>query len=181
MRGFRVADVFDVAQTDGDNVQPPARPQLLEGEAPAGLWDSLARQVAAAGFTLTPGDIPSAANGTTNFATGTVTIAADLSAAQATKTLAHEVAHTAMHNGTEYATGCRGQAEIEAESVAYIVCQVAGLTTATYSFGYVAHWAGGDPNAIRQTADRVIATARAILTAAGLAEPLASQGVEVAA
>lgn len=33
--------------------------------------------------------------------------------------LAHELAHTQMHDGTEYAAGCRGQAEIEAESVAY--------------------------------------------------------------
>ena len=74
-----------------------------------------------------------------------------------------EFAHTALHNGTEYAAGCRGQAEIEAESVAYIICQAAGLTAAAYSFGYVAHWAGGDQKAIRETADRVITAARTIL------------------
>jgi antirestriction protein ArdC len=171
LRGFRIAHVFDIGQTDGDAVQPPERPPLLDGEAPAGLWDSLAGQIAAAGFTLTRADIPSGANGITNFATRTVTTAGHLSPAQAVKTLAHELAHIAMHNGSEYATGCRGQAEIEAESVAYIICQSAGLTTATYSFGYVAHWAGGDPKPIRQTADQVITTARALLAATGLSEP----------
>jgi hypothetical protein len=67
-----------------------------------------------------------------------------------------------MHDGTEYA-GCRGRAEIEAESVAYSVCRAAGLTTAAYTFGYVAHWAGGDPTAVKDTAERVVTTARAIL------------------
>jgi hypothetical protein len=72
-----------------------------------------------------------------------------------------------MHTGIEYAPGCRGAAEIEAESVAYILCRAAGLTTAGYSFGYVAHWAGGDPKAVRHTAERVITAARTILDTAG--------------
>ena len=69
-----------------------------------------------------------------------------------------------MHDGTEYAAGCRGRAEIEAESVAYIVCHAAGLTTAAYSFGYVAHWSGGDPATVKDTAERVVTTARTIST-----------------
>ena len=104
----------------------------------------------------------------TNFATRTVTVADHLPAAQACKTLAHELAHTAMHDGTEYATGCRGTAEIEAESVAYILCHTAGLTTAAYTFGYVAHWSGGDPANVKATAERVVTTARTILQATGL-------------
>ncbi|HET9772655.1 MAG TPA: ImmA/IrrE family metallo-endopeptidase, partial [Acidimicrobiia bacterium] len=149
-------------------VQPPQRPQLLDGEAPAGLWDTLAGQVAAAGFTLTRSEIANGANGVTNFALRTVTVAPHLSPAQAAKTLAHELAHVSMHTGTEYAAGCRGRAEIEAESVAYIVCSTAGLHSAGYSFGYVAHWAGGDMKAIKETADRVISTARRHLDAMGL-------------
>jgi hypothetical protein len=135
LRGFRVAHVFDISQTDGDSVRPPERPALLDGEAPTGLWDTLAGQVQAAGFNLSRAEIPSGPNGVANFADRTVTIAAHLSPAQACKTLAHELAHTAMHTGTEYAAGCRGQAEIEAETVAYIICSSAGLTTGTYSFG----------------------------------------------
>jgi hypothetical protein len=181
LRGFRVAHVFDIAQTDGDGVQPPERPQLLDGEAPAGLWDRLATQIGKAGFTLIRSEIANGANGVTNFDHRTVTVAPHLSPAQAAKTLAHELAHTAMHNGSEYVAGCRGQTEIEAESVAYIICQAAGLTTSQYSFGYVAHWAGGDPKAIRHTADRVVTTARAILDGTGLLEPQTAWIPEVVA
>ena len=119
-------------------------PVLLEGEAPAGLWDALAAQVAGGRVRSRLGRSLRGANGATNFADRTVTIADQLSHAQAAKTLAHELAHVPLHDGTEYATGYRDRAEVEAESVAYIVCQAAGLTTAAYSFGYVAHWSGGD-------------------------------------
>ncbi len=163
--------MFDISQTEGDSVQPPEQPALLEGDAPAGLWDTLAAQIERAGFTLSRAAILSGANGVTNFAGRTVTVADHLSPAQACKTLAHELAHTAMHDGSEYATGCRGRAEIEAE-VAYIICQAAGLTTAAYSFGYVAHWSGGLPANVKTTAERVVTTARTILESTGLlAEP----------
>jgi hypothetical protein len=91
LRGFRIAHVFDVSQTDGDHITPPQRPALLEGDAPAGLWDTLAAQVHTAGYTLSRATIPSGANGVTNFASRTVTIADHLAAAQACKTLAHDL------------------------------------------------------------------------------------------
>lgn len=86
-----------------------------------------------------------------------------------------------MHDRTKYAAGCRGQAEIEAESVAYIICQTAGLTTAAYSFGYVAHWSGGDPANVEATAERVVTTARTILDRTGLHAALAASPEAVAA
>jgi antirestriction protein ArdC len=168
LRGFRLAHVFDISSTDGDAVRPPAGPALLEGEAPAGLWDTLAAQIDAEGFTLARAEIPSGANGTTNFATRTVTVADHLSPAQATKTLAHELAHACLHTGAEYAMGCRGRAEVEAESVAFVVCQAAGLRTQAYSFGYVAGWSGGDPKQVKATAERVVTCARRILQCGGL-------------
>jgi DNA primase len=70
LRGFRLAHVFDVSSTDGDTVRPPAGPALLEGEAPAGLWDTLAAQIEAEGFTLTRAEISSGANGTTKSSRG---------------------------------------------------------------------------------------------------------------
>ena len=47
----------------------------------------------------------------------------------------------------------------------------AGLDSAAYSFGYVAHWSAGDPKAVRDTAEGVAATARALLHACGFAQP----------
>ena len=77
-----------------------------------------------------------------------------------------------MHDGSEYATGCRGRAEIEAESVAYSATPP-GSPPPPYSFGYVAHWSGGDPAAVKDTAERVVTTARTIVERIGvLAEPL---------
>ncbi|MCA1702149.1 MAG: hypothetical protein LC808_02310 [Actinobacteria bacterium] len=45
-----------------------------------------------------------------------------------------ELAHVLLHDGSEYATGCRGRAEVEAESVAFVVLSTAGVDAGTYSF-----------------------------------------------
>jgi hypothetical protein len=78
-----------------------------------------------------------------------------------------ELSHVLLHDGTEYALGCRGRAEVEAESVAFLVCATAGLPTGGYSFPYVAGWAE-NPEVVRATAEVVIGCARHILDAAGL-------------
>ncbi len=64
--------------------------------------------------------------------------------AQQVKTLAHELAHALLHEGTTD----RSLAELEAESTAYVVCRSLGLDSGDYSFGYVACWAGGGPEAV---------------------------------
>lgn len=50
--GVRPAYVWDASQTTGDPIPEPPAPRLLEGQAPAGLWEGLATQVAEAGFEL---------------------------------------------------------------------------------------------------------------------------------
>lgn len=166
LRGFRVVHVFDVAQTDGESIDDVA-PILLEGDAPAALWDQLAKQIAASGFQLARKDC-SPANGTTDFVTRTVVVRPDLSPAQSTKTLVHEIAHTQLHDGIKAQAECRGIAEVEAESVAYLVCSSVGIATDGYSFPYIARWAGGDVSLVRKTAERVIGCARLVLSEAGL-------------
>lgn len=80
--------------------------------------------------------------------------------AQTIKTLVHEIAHSLMHADSDKD---RSTKEIEAESVAYTVCQHFGIETGEYSFGYLASWSGGDRDAlkksmaaIQQTADKII-------------------------
>ena len=85
-----------------------------------GLWDGLAAQVTAAGFTLRRDDCR-LASGRTDYTARTVTVRADVTDAQGAKTLAHELAHVLMHDGTAHALGCRGLVEVEAESVADVV------------------------------------------------------------
>jgi antirestriction protein ArdC len=170
VRGFTTTAVFDVAQTDGDEL-PGVGPALLDGEGVAGLWDALAAQVAAQGYALERGDC-FGANGRTDHSVRTVRVRDDVSEAQATKTLAHELAHVLLHPSTTAYFQCRGRSEVEAESVAFLVCQAAGLVTGGYSFAYVARWAEGDADKVRETADTVIKTARSILAALKTEEQL---------
>ena len=164
LRGFRVVHVFDVSQTEGEPLPEVERPALLDGDAPGALWDALAAQVGAAGFELSRGDCDGA-NGCTDFAARTVRVRADVAPAQAAKTLAHELAHVRLHDGGDHAVRCRGRAEVEAESVAYLVCSAAGLDSDDYSFPYVAHWSGGDVAEVRAAAERAMGCARRILDA----------------
>jgi DNA primase len=168
-------------------------PQLLVGQAPAGLWDALAVQVTAQGFTLQSGDC-GAANGVTNYRLRTVTIRPDVDDAQAVKTLCHELAHVLLHDpageplvvpsaaivplggptAADSSAQCRGRFEVEAESVAYLIAAEHGLDTAAYTFPYIAGWAGSvdavtPDRVVHATAQRVLGAARKILTAT---EPL---------
>ena len=190
--GFKVVYVFDVSQTSGEPLPERPQPTLLAGRAPQGLWDALAGQVRARGFELQRGDC-GMANGLTNYLHRTVTVRADIDDAQAVKTLCHELGHVLLHDPTGQATGtapglsrttgppvltpdalgsgagqCRGQIEVEAESVAYLVASAHGLDTGTYTFPYVAGWAssvGGVEvdQVVRGTANRVLAAAKVVL------------------
>ena len=182
LRGFRVVRVFDVSQTDGPPLPRPAPPVLLPGQAPPGLWDALAGQVGAAGFSLRRADC-APANGSTDFPARRVSVHTGLPAAQAVKTLAHELAHVLLHDPA--APGpppARTQAEVEAESVAFLVTRAHGLDAADYSAPYLAGWSGGDSEQLLRTATRVLDTARQVLAAAPPAtDPAAAEPADRAA
>ncbi len=163
VRGFRVVHVFALSQTEGAPL-PEVGPTLLVGEAPAGLWDGLQRQIFGHGYTVHRGDT-GRANGWTDPTSRTVRVSGGVDDAQAVKTLIHELAHIeAGHVGDlpTYAT-CRGRCEVEAESIAYVVAAAHGLDAGGYSFAYVAGWAGGDLTRVRQAAETVTKAARTIL------------------
>jgi hypothetical protein len=160
LRGFTVVHVFDESDTTGDPL-PDVRPVLLEGEG--ALWDGLAAQVTSAGYRLWRGECPGA-NGRTNFVERTVVVADHLSGRQADKTLCHELAHVCLHDPASVGAD-RDLAEVEAESVAFIVCNALGVATAAYTLPYVALWAAGDIELVRRTGERVVTTAQAVLAA----------------
>lgn len=166
LRGFKVVHVFDVSQTDGEPL-PDVAPRLLDGDAPQSLMDHLAGLATDAGYRLEQGPC-GAANGYTDYGARIVRIGDDLSPAQAAKTLAHEVGHIRAdheHRFTEYASSmaCRGQAEVEAESIAYLVAAQAGLDATDYSVPYLAGWSGGDIALLRETMTQVINVARGMV------------------
>lgn len=172
MIGVRPAYVWDASQTAGDPLPELPAPTLLEGEAPAGLWEGLAKQVEAAGFSL--GDVPDTpsihgANGVTNYTEKSVLVRADMDAAARVKTLAHELGHVLMHDPENADTRLhRGIGEVEAESVALMIGAAHGMDTTGYTIPYVSTWAaqvdGEEPSKIvRATGERVRTTAMKIL------------------
>ena len=77
------------------------------------------------------------------------------------KTLVHELAHALLH--VNEAPIDRSRQEVEVESVAYVVLQALGLSSDEYSFPYVARWAEGDVEKVKETGERVLECAKGIL------------------
>ena len=163
VRGFKLEHVFAACQTDGEGEIPePIRPSLLVGQAPVGAWDALRRLVETRGFSVTRAPL-FPANGTTSMATREVTVADRLEDAAAVKTLAHELAHVILHADTCDYHANRQRCEVEAGSVAFVVCRELGLETDVYTFPYVATWASGEVKVVANAAERVLGCARGIL------------------
>jgi len=157
----------DVSDTEGEPLpEHPAQVTLLAGEAPEGMWDHLAAQIEAAGFGLELVDDIAGkpgANGVTDFSTRVVQVATSgRSAASRARTLCHELAHVKLH-GAPLVPGRRELREVEAESVAFLVCHSLGLDSMDYSVGYVAGWSGADVDTVLTTARTVQRCATEIL------------------
>ncbi|PRY63309.1 uncharacterized protein DUF955 [Knoellia remsis] len=172
MVGVRPAYVWDASQTSGDPIPEPPAPRLLEGEAPAGLWDGLAAQVEAAGFAVlrVPHEgMIHGANGMTDYTANTVAVRENMDPAAQVKTLAHELGHVLLHGpDAEEARQHRGIGEVEAESVALMIGAAHGMDTSGYTIPYVSTWAarvdGREPvEVVKATGERVRKTALAIL------------------
>lgn len=168
-RFFRSVPVFDISQTDGEPFAPHVlAPEELEGDAPVGMYDAIADQARALGYTVTDateGQLGSA-KGRTIPSLKKVEVLDAASPLQRLKTLVHELAHAMLHcdDGYDYA-GHRGIAEVEAESTAFVVCTALGLPTDDYSFAYVGGWSKGDMALVKKTGERVAKTSKAILAA----------------
>ena len=165
--GVKPVSVYDISQTDGPPPPEHPVPVLLTGQAPPGLWDSLAVLVAEQGFRLERGDC-SGANGITMYDERVVRVRADVDDAQAVKSLAHELGHVLLTpDGMD--GGCRGLREVEAESVAYMVTSAHGLDSGQYTFRYVTGWAtqaaddSSPEDVVRATGQRVTEVADRIL------------------
>jgi len=162
--GFRVVHVFDIAQTDGDPL-PEVPITLVEGDLPS-HWEQVHGLITESGFDLQVADLDrlGEANGVTDWTQRDVVVRASLPGAQRFKTAVHELAHIRLHEpNSDGRPSCRGIVEVEAESVAYMVCAGLGIDSAGYSLGYVASWSGGDVTKVAATANRVICCAREVL------------------
>ena len=157
---FRPVSVFDVSQTEGKPL-----PQIItELTGDVSRYEQLlnaARQ--AAPYPIEIGAVEGSAKGWCNFTQEKIIIKEGMSEAQTLKTAFHETAHARIHAGDTDKS--REQKEVEAESIAYVVCSHFGLDTSDYSFGYVATWAGRlDINLLKQSLLTISQTAKSIIT-----------------
>ena len=97
-------------------------------------------------------------NGYYDFTNKQIAVRPDVSAAQAVKTLIHELGHALLHS--DELPRSKETAEVEVESVAYIVCDAIGLDTGEDSFAYLEGWAEGSTELLKESGERVIGCAR---------------------
>ena len=162
---FRVTHVFDVSQTDGEELAAPPVTRL-EGSDPKDWYTQLRDVAHGLEFTVEEDYLPDGVNGDCNHALRRIRIEVRNGQSHQVKTLAHELGHAILH--ADRAGLCREQAELEAESIAYIVCAGLGMDTSEYSFGYLAVWAGGGEQArhgIAESAQRIQTAAHRVLDA----------------
>jgi hypothetical protein len=176
IRGFKLVPVFDISQTEGPDL--PDIVSKLEGVAPEGVFAKLTEFAQGIGFRVErPESLDSGANGDTSHSEGRIRVVSSNSEAQQAKTLAHEIGHALLHDPGVEATKelTRGLKELEAESAAYVICTALGMDTSDYSFGYVAGWAGGAPEAlqgIKSSTGRIQKAATAVLKTFEVEEPV---------
>ena len=162
IRGFKFVPVFDVSQTDGEEL--PSMCHRLEGDDPYGLYPRLRAVAQSIGFTVEDHEFRGDTNGDCSHADHRIRVSVNNSPVQRVKTLAHEIAHALLHE----TIGDRALVELEAESVAFVVCRAHELDTSGYSFGYVTIWAGGGEQAlagIKASCERIQKCASSILEA----------------
>lgn len=140
---FRVVNVFDVSQTDGEPL-PTIGVDELQGKVEQYqiLFQALEKT---AKVPINFEKIPGSTRGYYHLVEKRIAINLDMSELQNLKTGIHEAAHAELHDVDLKAPDKRKQfdsatREVQAESVAYIVCQHYGLDTSDYSFAYIAGW-----------------------------------------
>ena len=165
-RSFRVAYVFDVSQTEGREL-PSLGVDELTGDVPN--FDAMFSAVEAISPVPVEFRPVSAAKGCYNHLERKIYVNEGMSQVQTLKTLIHETAHALLHDSSvlddEIPKKDRHTKEVEAESIAYVVCQHFGIDTSDYSFPYVTGWSRGKElpelkaslECISKTSERMIA------------------------
>lgn len=133
---FKAISIFDISQTEGKPL--PELVKELQGEIPDYkiLMDSI-RDVAPVPIRFDVWN--ETKKGYYDLENQEVVIKSGMSDLQTIKTAIHETTHSILHKDKEHTKDSRTM-EVEAESVAFVVCQHFGLDTSDYSFGYLASW-----------------------------------------
>ncbi len=159
-----MVSVFDVSQTDGKEL-PDIIVDELKGtvENYEAFFDALRQE---APVPISFEDIPGGAKGFFSPVESRIAIQEGMSEIQTVKTAIHEIAHAKLHavkpdeKTAPEDKKDRHTKEVEAESVAYTVCQRYGIETSDYSFGYIAGWSSGkETKELKSSLDTIRKTA----------------------
>ena len=163
---YRVVTVFDVSQTEGKEL-PTLDVQTLKGSIPhfEDLMVAI-RRICPVPISIEKMEME--ANGYYHHLEKHIVVKDGMSEAQTMKTALHETAHALLHDRDllkqQNITKTSNEREVEAESVAYMVCDHFGLDTSSYTFGYVTSWMSSQSmeelrssvDLIKNTASRMI-------------------------
>ena len=145
---YKVVSVFDVSQTEGKEL-PDIAVDELTGDVDR-YKDFFAALEKTSPVPIAFENIEGGSHGYYHLEDKRIAINEGMSELQTLKTAIHEIAHAKLHDIDLNAPKDEQQPhidrrtrEVEAESVAYTVCQHYGLDTSDYSFGYVAGWSSG--------------------------------------
>lgn len=167
---FRAVSVFDVSQTDGKPIPELEAQEFLS--TVEGYEDFVQALMNVAPVPIGFEDIPGDSKGYFHTEEKRIAVQENMSESQTLKTMVHEVAHSMLHNKEinrddliEEPAKDRNTKEVEAESVAYTVCQHFGIDTSDYSFGYIAGWSSGkDMKELKSSLDTIRKTASELIT-----------------
>ena len=167
---FKIVSVFDVSQTEGEPLPSIGVDELAGNVEQYEDFFKALEQTSPVPMAFE--DIPGGSHGYYHLTEKRIAIQENMSELQTLKTAIHEIAHAKLHAIdpeaplTEQANRPDSRTrEVQAESVAYAVCQHYGLDTSDYSFGYVAGWSSGkDLKELRASLETIRATAHELIT-----------------
>ena len=163
---FRVATVFDVSQTEGEPIAELEVPELTGSVQFYDTFMQALQNISPVPIRMM--NVEGEAKGYYHQTEKYIAIKEDMSNVQTMKTGVHEVSHALLHDrevmDAEGVLKDQTTKEVEAESIAYIVCNHFGLDTSEYSFTYIASWCESrDMKALKASMDTIRKTSAEII------------------
>lgn len=166
---FKVVSVFDVSQTNGKELPTLGVDELKGDVENFEKFFGVLKEVSPVPIKFD--EIDGSAKGFYHQVNKDITIKQDMPEVQTIKTAIHEIAHAKLHDhdlkkaDIDSPKKDRKTEEVEAESVAYTVCQHFGIDTSDYSFAYVASWGSGkDTPELKASLETIRSTASELIT-----------------
>lgn len=156
--GFRAVHVFDVSQTEGEEL-----PEVTRVSGEPGVWLARLHSVVEKhGIELSYEEHLGGAEGVSKG--GSICLRVGLSPAEEFAVLVHEVAHERLHHGKDRERFSKVVRELEAEAVAYVVAKAAGLENALEQSADYIQLYSGNKEVLLKSLERIQQTASTLIT-----------------